>query len=218
MKYFLSIFFITLSLSGALAQKFEIGAGAGVCHYKGDLAPAFKPFRFGMGGNVFFRYNHSKSLSAKGGFMYGNVRADFKNNKGDAYLKTLSGNLNIKIPEFSGQIEYNFHNFRTNASRIVSNWTPYVFGGGMYTYGITSGAMLGIGMKKEWRRQWNWGVEFGCRMPFKSDTSFDGYGFYDKSKEPNNVGLATTMQGDRYYYTNFSISYVFYKVHCPPGR
>ena len=29
---------------------------------------------------------------------------------------------------------------------------------------------------------------------------------------------ANTPQKDKYFYVSFSVSYLFYKVHCPPGR
>lgn len=227
-KYALSFLFITLSLSVTFAQKYEFGVGAGACHYKGDLAPTFKPFQFGPGGNAFFRYNHSRAVSAKIGFLFGQVQADVKNNQRDLFFQEiarrgLQPKFRKVLPELNAQIEYNFLNFRTNASRIISNWTPYVFGGGMYLDRTTGGLTLGVGLKKEWRRNWNWGVEFGTRFPFQSDVLFDNSGFYEKDAPPflkgdPNQDRATTRQGDRYYYTNFSISYVFYKVHCPPSR
>jgi hypothetical protein len=223
LKYILSFLILILSLSATYAQKFEVGAGLGVCHYKGDLSPTFKPFQFGPGGNAFFRYNHSRALSAKVGFMYGQVRAKDKNNQRDLFLQKRNLEFSKWLPEMNFQVEYNFLNFRTNASRIVSNWTPYVLGGAMYLDRTTGGWLLGVGLKKEWRRNWNWGVEFGTRMPFQSDTAFDGLGFYEKggttsNKGEPNIPVAITRQGDKYYYTNFSVSYVFYKVYCPPSR
>ncbi|UTA68124.1 DUF6089 family protein [Emticicia sp. 21SJ11W-3] len=94
----------------------------------------------------------------------------------------------------------------------------------------TNAWILGIGFKKELSPHWNWGMEFGTR--WINDDFVDGLG-YNKDGVYNtnlNTGiddivkynLKTQVPGtrtkDMYYYTNFSISYVFYKIYCPPVR
>ncbi|MCU0324710.1 MAG: DUF6089 family protein [Spirosomaceae bacterium] len=229
MKKTLSIIFVIASLSSSIAQKFEIGGGAGFCHYKGDLAPSFKPFQARPGGNLFFRYNHSRAVSAKVSGLFGQISAKDANVSKDLFLQKRDWEFKKTFFEGAAQIEYNFLNFRTTSSRIVNNWTPYVFGGGVYMMSANfaqswGGVSIGLGIKKQWNNKWNWGIEFGSRKVFDADF-LDGYGFYIKDvntsgivKGTPNFPATTTMQGDMYYYTNFSISYVFYKVHCPPGR
>lgn len=95
---------------------------------------------------------------------------------------------------------------------------------------------FGVGFKKVLRPQLNLSVEFGTRKTF-NDTIIDNIGFVksnsaeirDKvsnfansvnSPNPSERRIATpnTRLFDMYYYTNISLSYVFYRVHCPPSR
>jgi Domain of unknown function (DUF6089) len=77
--------------------------------------------------------NYSRAISFKVQGMYGGVVGNDKFVKSDPYHQAREYSFNATLIEGSGQIEYNFLNFRTSSSRIVKNWTPYVFGG----YGAT---------------------------------------------------------------------------------
>ena len=93
---------------------------------------------------------------------------------------------------------------------------------------------FGIGYKKILNGKWNFGLEFGTRILLskKNGDLFDGFGFKSSYKEPQNLYPAqdgadknilllnypNTPQKDKYFYINVSLSYLFYKVHCPPGR
>jgi hypothetical protein len=240
--------------SSVFAQTWEIGAGVGVCQYKGDVMPTYKPLVVRPGANTFVRMNFSRSVSFKAQAVIGQVHGADKLVKNDPLHQSREYSFDANLIEGGGQIEYNFLNFRTNASRIVNNWTPYVFGG----YGITiidtksqsktdvnpsvfspyssnkneQYMSLGIGIKKQWQRhgQWNWGFEFGARR-VNSDF-LDNFGYYSDGTYPLNLPagivpsdakfqylikyqIPNTKVRDMYYYTNFSISYLFYKVHCP---
>jgi len=258
-----SLFLILLigALPKLQAQMWEVGAGVGGMNYKGDVLPKFKPLVVGPGANIFARMNYSRSLSLKANAIIGKIHGD-DTDLNDPFHKVREFNFNSSIMEAGGQIEYNFMNFRTSASRIINNWTPYVFGGGaytIYTYNaqridITVDAslnqiktptkyskgnrrnswILGIGFKKELNARWNWGMEFGTR--WVNDDLVDGFGYdsngnYDTrttSGTPTIIDAALlrekkrqvpgTKAKDMYYYTNISISYLFYKVHCPPRR
>jgi hypothetical protein len=258
-KKSLFLIFLIGALPKLQAQMWEIGAGVGGMNYKGDILPRFKPFSVGPGANIFARMNYSRSLSLKVNGVIGQIHGDDKAMKDPLHMvRELS--FKSSIMEAGGQIEYNFMNFRTSASRIVNNWTPYVFAGGAYTvfkynrqgvelertglapnYIITKkpvkyngGAdrnswILGIGIKKELNARWNWGVEFGTR--WINDDNLDGFG-YIKGEYPLDADddiddfvlynykrqIPGTKANDMYFYTNFSISYLFYKVHCPPRR
>lgn len=246
------ILFLFVLPASVIAQKWEVGTGAGVCNYKGDIMPSFKPFIARPAGSAFVRMNWSRSISLKTQVMFGGLAGNDKAIKSDPYHQARGHSFTATVLEGMGQIEYNFANFRTTASRIVNNWTPYVFGG----YG---GAMvktnaqlssinnakyitrsspnffaLGIGFKKEWRNQWNWGVEFGSRWTNTDYIDNKGYARDGTVQIPASTSASTpsiippylfqkyqtpdTKAKDMYYYTNFSVSYVFYKVHCPPRR
>lgn len=245
--FFLIYLFILSTIT--YAQRWEVGIGAGICNYKGDVMPSFKPFFARPAGSTFIRMNWTRSISFKVQGMYGGIAGNDKAIKSDPYHQARGHSFNATILEGMGQIEYNFANFRTTASRIVSNWTPYVFGGyggtaiqtnaklvsinnNSYTTSSSpSFFALGIGFKKEWRKQWNWGIEFGSR--WTNTDLIDAVGYKDgivqiaPSTLPPSVSFPYTIQknltpgtkvNDMYYYTNFSISYLFYKVHCPPRR
>lgn len=237
-----------------VAQKWEVGTGVGVNQYKGDVMPTYKPLVVRPAANAFVRMNFSRAVSFKAQGMFGGVVGKDKFMKSDPYHQSREYSFNAILMEGSGQIEYNFLNFRTNASRIVDNWTPYVFGG----YGATlidSKALLktdinpsvftpyntnkteqvmilGIGFKKQWRNQWNWGIEFGARHTTTDFLDNIGYSSGNltlllpqgvvpsdpKFKYLLKYQIPGTKVKDMYYYTNFSISYVFYKVHCPTRR
>lgn len=236
----------------------EVGAGVGGMNYKGDVLPAFKPLSVGPGANIFARINYSRSLSLKVNGLIGRIHGNDNAIK-DPFHQIRGFSFRADILEAGGQIEYNFMNFRTSASRIVNNWTPYVFGGGALTMRYTNYTLtnlidtgsgyvvngtspgksdtrinswiLGIGIKKELNARWNWGVEFGTR--WINDDFLDGLGYYKDGSYDNDPLPASitdfvllnrkrsvpgTRAKDMYFYTNFSISYLFYKVHCPPRR
>ena len=252
----IGLFFLIVFTSNVFAQKWEVGASAGVCQYKGDVMPTFKPLIVRPGGSVFVRMNYSRSVSFKAQGLFGGVVGNDKFIKSDPYRQSREYSFNTILAEGSGQIEYNFLNFRTTSSRIVDNWTPYVFGGygatliqtkskiktditstgsvfAPYSSNKTEQAMLlGIGFKKQWRGQWNWGVEFGARhttTDFLDNLGYSGGNLQINippgvnPSDPKFVYLLKyqvpgTKAKDVYYYTNFSISYVLYKVHCPTPR
>jgi hypothetical protein len=90
---------------------------------------------------------------------------------------------------------------------------------------------FGIGYKKIINGKWNFGVEFSTRVLLRKKNAdfFDGFGFNSLTNEPENLYPApliaekileypNTLQKDKYFHLTFSISYLFYKVHCPPGK
>lgn len=244
-----SLFFLFLFFTSQLgfSQKIEVGLGVGPTYYKGDLQPTFRVFAPAAASNAFFRYNPSKTLSFKVNGMIGYVKGDDKLS-GNTLNKARGNKFLSTLLDYNGQIEYNFLNFRTDQARYESNWTPYLFGGFGYTQILkrkftssTSSTTqpksspnpilpFGIGFKKIYRGQWNFGAEFGTRVLLRKSNSdfFDGFG-YNKDGEPKSfypdllvlspeLTYPNTTQRDKYFYVNFSISYLFYKVHCPPGR
>lgn len=244
---------LILSLN-LLAQKWEVGGSIGVNQYKGDVVPKFKPLIARPAGSGFVRMNLSRAVSIKAQAMYGSVTGDDRFMSSDPYHQAREYHFKADLAEGSAQIEYNFLNFRTNASRIVNNWTPYVFGGYGATYIQSKAflktdinptvftpystrkaeqvAILGIGFKKQWKDRWNWGVEFGARHT--TSDYIDNLGYSDGKFQillpagvvPSNpkfqyllkYQIPGTKAKDIYYYTNFSISYIIYKVYCPRPR
>jgi Domain of unknown function (DUF6089) len=247
--WFLFIFFgLFFSVK---AQKIEIGGGIGPTYYKGDLQPGFRIFTPKAGINVFGRYNYTKSISAKANAFFGLVGGADKNSGNPLNIQRGYSFTNT-LWDYNGQVEYNFLNFRTHNGRFESRWTPYLFGGyGMHqilkkkltsptssTQNSKTGPdnifLYGIGFKKIYRGQFNFGAEFGTRVLLsqRNNDSFDSFGYNDdkstgiknklSSGYPGTAGNArlnypNTLQRDKYFYVNVSFSYLFYKIHCPPG-
>jgi Domain of unknown function (DUF6089) len=98
---------------------------------------------------------------------------------------------------------------------------------------ISANAFLpfGIGFKKIYRGKWNFGAEFGTRVLLNKNAGDRFDGFWYEESTTSKLGYYTenvltkiehkypnTLQKDKYFYVNFSVSYLFYKVHCPPNR
>ncbi len=246
-----TLLFLSISYF-SIAQKLEIGAGAGPTYYKGDLQPTFRVLSPSVGGNAFVRYNASKVISIKANAMIGFVHGN--DAKSGNPLNQYRGlKFNNTLWDYGGQIEYNFLNFRTHNGRYEHIWTPYLFGGlgnmqflkRKYTTRTVSKQNsniagpdpvlpFGVGYKKIINGKWNFGVEFSTRVLLrkKNADTFDGYGFNPANGLIQNYYLAqdgsdaninlleypNTLQKDKYFHISFSVSYLFYKVHCPPGR
>ncbi len=247
---FVSILLLFLCSFTTFGQKLEIGAGLGICQYKGDVMPSYRIFMARPGGSVFVRYNVSRAISVKAQGIVGVLRGNDSHLKNEALHVARQYSFTNVFKDFGLQVEYNFLNFRTNQSRIISNWTPYVLAGGginssqinakywsfnpgspfntFSTKSTPNYVSLGVGFKKQWKQQWNWGIEFGTRW---TNTDFlDGLGYYSNGSYTVNSAVSPgfsfpylrqkfsvpgTLSKDIYYYTSFSVSYLFYKVHCP---
>lgn len=91
---------------------------------------------------------------------------------------------------------------------------------------------FGVGFKKVWKSNWNLGFDLGARRIGKDN--FDRFGYTtddDGLQVPSlaqSVAAGTTQTkkvtipnnhlNDMYFYMNFYVSYVFYKVRCPNPR
>jgi hypothetical protein len=229
------------------AQRIELGGGLGPTFYTGDLQPTFRPLNPRAAANIFARYNHNRVFSFKVNGMAGFVGGN-DSRSGNKLNKARDFSFIQTIGEYNVQAEYNFLNFRTGNGHYEKEWTPYLFGGlGQYislsrkfeSPGSTpqpsskpSGTKLslfyGIGYKKKLNQRWNFGVEFGTRVPTKAkfnDTTFDGFGYDEKGEKASlyfvsainpSFEYPNTPQQDKYFYASFSVSYLFYKVYCPP--
>lgn len=87
----------------------------------------------------------------------------------------------------------------------------------------------GVGFKKKWKGPWNFGAEFGShklmslsipkdsknkRKDFLRYDYLDGVGI-EVDNPSDRLQTGNKDLGDWHFYTNFYISYVFYKVACP---
>ncbi|MDX5347516.1 MAG: DUF6089 family protein, partial [Hymenobacteraceae bacterium] len=129
------------------------------------------------------------------------------------------------------RLEYNFLDYYDRKRYI--RWTPYYFIGaaaGVYSNelvvnnrqyrglnsetknSIAFAIPTGVGIKLALSRHWNLGAEFGARKTFSDKLDnltgevVDGI---------NSKPISNPFDKDWYFYNGISISYTFYKIHCP---
>lgn len=221
---FTHVFSITIALLAigpvALAQKIEIGAGGGVMHYKGDLAPGIRPKFARPGAHIFLRHTPKKTVTLKYSIAIGKLFAD-DSESDDAYAQRRNRFFNTRLVELSAVAEYNFFDYRNEKSRKA--WSPYLFGGvavfrfdpvenGSPDYKTTQLALpFGVGIKYVLGGQWNLGLEFGARKTFTD--YLDNFG--GELNPTSKFGNGNPNDTDLYTYTALTISYTFYKIRCP---
>lgn len=131
----IAIVFIT-NLS-CFSQTWELGVGAGVSYYVGDLNPTGH-FKFPHpSGTIFVKRILTSRWSVRAGFTYLGVSADDK--EGDfGYQQVRNLNFQSNIFEIHVAAELNFFPFGINRyshTEKIRKWTPYLFAGiGGYYY------------------------------------------------------------------------------------
>ena len=243
MKSIIRIFLLlfTICLAG-FSQKWEAGVGVGLMNYKGDLSPNYKPLDGRPATNVFVKINKDRAISYRFGADAGRIiGSDMR--FADRFQKLRGYSFKANIFDANARIEYNFLNFRVSQARNQSNWTPYAYLGLGATYrqmvdfkanvvanpipatydsgkNLSISMPYGVGFKKKWKGPWNFGAEFGSYKMMSLSKKFLSYDYLD-GLGPEVADVSNRLQttnkdlGDWYFYTNFYISYVFYKIACP---
>ncbi|WP_317163074.1 type IX secretion system protein PorG [Rudanella paleaurantiibacter] len=196
------------------AQQVELGGGLGGMLYKGDLAPSLNPRFYRPAGNLFFRYNFTRSFSMRAGIAMGGIKAEDRVSS-DPFQQARNRSFRTRIGETTVDMEYFFRDFKM--LRRVKNWSPYVFGGiGYMSYSPRNEGgprvmyPLGVGLKYEIKRPWSIGFEFGTR--FTRNDDLDGLG---KAAGAPRLASGNPALNDSYTYTAITLSYTFYKITCP---
>jgi hypothetical protein len=236
--------FISLLPSLVFAQKLEIGGGLGPTFYKGDLQPTLRVFNPRAGTNLFVRYNFNKVFSykingmagflagddAKSGIPYNVARKNkFRTLLADYNVQAEYNFLNFRTKAalytkeatpylFGGFGQTSFLKRKFISPTVINNRTE------SENNFIVN---FGIGYKKRLRPKLNFGVEFGSRVLVskKNKDALDGFGYYpdgtiftsysNPNLQPiNSTLIPNTLQADKYFYLSFSMSYLFYKIHC----
>jgi|688.fasta_scaffold390851_2 hypothetical protein len=113
----------------------------------------------------------------------------------------------------------------------------FIVGGKQNRFGPEQILPFGIGYKRIINGKWNFGFEFSTRVLLnkKTSDSFDHFpvinttssgtvqinpyhGFLIADPKEALLKYPNTPQKDKYFHISFSVSYLFYKVHCPSGR
>ena len=213
----LCLFFLVVDGS---AQKINLGVGLGGMNYKGDLAPKFNVLNYRPGISANFRYNLSKAVSVRTGFLFGSVGAS-DSKSSDPFINIRNTAFKSNINELNGIVEYNFLNYKDKPRYI--NWTPYIFGGLAYysfkpnyetgSYSTKQISIpFGVGVKWEVSRPWSLEFEFGTRKLFTDN--LDNLG----SNAPpviQKYQQGNPSLNDVYYYTSITLSYTIYNIVCP---
>lgn len=122
------VFYSNLS---SFAQRWEIGFGAGISYYTGDLNPTAH-FKFpNPAGTIFVKRILTPHWAIRGNFTYMGIHAD--DSQGD-FSYQLVRNLNFRshVFELHAAAELNFFPFAMNPheyQRKIKKWTPYFFAG-----------------------------------------------------------------------------------------
>ena len=112
----------------SLVPKHEIGVGAGIFVYQGDLTPeaagAFKTPGFAF--NLFYNRLLSRSFSLRTNLSHGKLMADDGNYKTPAWRKERGFRFGARVTEISEQLVWNILGNNYGERKIIS---PYIFGG-----------------------------------------------------------------------------------------
>jgi hypothetical protein len=224
-KYFLPVFFSLLGLTTLVkGQKNEIGGGLGILNYRGEISRQVNPVFSRPAAIVFVRRNFSPVVSVRLGLTFGALYADeFKSTSAMATARRAS--MHGMLTEGSAMLEYNFFDYVLSylERRNVRKFSPYLTGGIALFYASTSSNLpglqtetnakvaipMGVGVKFMLNGQWNFGTELIARKTFTD--KLDGLG----NTFINNKLMGDPDDNDYYYYLGVSLSYTFYKVHCP---
>ena len=206
----------------------EIGVGLGATNYRGELSPRYQFQNNRPALTAFYRKDVSVPITLRGGLTAGLLRADDGNVSGvngavpplQAYRQA---NVKGQLVEASAVVEYNFLDFHRRTDKV--HFTPYLFGGLAIFYANTTtasnaglgelnrkGSMIGfaipvgVGAKLALSQHWNLGLEIGARTALTDRLDHLG----DQSQF-----LVNPHDQDWYYYNGLSLSYTFYKIHCP---
>lgn len=206
---------------GQLNRRIEVGGGAGMMTYTGELARTYNLRTPRPALTVFYRRNLSPVVSLRTSLTFGSVKAEDNPFPIDPAALARDASFQVSITEFSPVFEYHFLDWRTGKRPI--RFTPYLFGGGgMFIFSgnkakpvdysnVQMCIPFGGGGKVVLTPYWYLAIEFGIRKTFfdhldnisDGDPAFKNYQYgnpYDK---------------DNYFFTGITLTRTFYEIPCP---
>ncbi len=217
----LPIFFVfnTLQVS---AQKHEIGLGLGGSNYSGDIVGYSDIRNLRPAGQLYYRFNFSKSSALKFASSIGILTAsDSKYNNPMAEYRKAS--FSTVYNDINLMFEYNFLDFAYTEKSNGKHFSPYITAGlGILNYQSTISdseykantvAQATIPFGGGFKYRTNAHVTFSFQI-IANKTFTDAIdGLYN----PNDYtkSITNTKTTDWYYYTGVTVGYVFWKVICP---
>lgn len=215
-----SILILAINSYEAKSQISEIGFGIGGLTYTGDLQRGYKITNNRPAIAAFFRSNLSDAVSLKIGFTGGMLK-DSDDNPIDQQAALRSESFDILLAEIATTIEYHFLDFRSEHTYL--RWSPYFFTGiGIFTFSgegeknaqfsnVQLAIPIGVGFKYNLNPKYQLGLEWGLRKTFFDYLdNISGGDILNK-----NTPFGNKSDDDLYYYLGLSITYSFYKIHCP---
>ncbi len=219
-KYFLIFGAILLSSTYAVAQRSELGFGAGTFNYTGDLSRSYNLLNSKPAGTVYYRSNLSSVISAKVGVTFGKLGATDERPIDD-FATVRGSSFDIFLFEAAAGFEYHFLDWRDTKRRLF--FTPYIFAGfGIFgisgndeknaEYSNVQAAIpFGLGFKYNVNPKWYVGLEFGIRKTFFD--YLDNISVGDQSVK--NYQYGNRYDNDNYYFLGLTLTHTFYEIPCP---
>lgn len=211
-KVLITIAILICSLCSVQAQeyRYELGVGAGMSGYLGDVNKSNFLKHPGFSGGLLFRYlpntRWAVKVNAYGGRISGNS-ADYKMN----FPEGMSYSFKSTLVDVGAQIEFNFLNYGIGASYLkLKRISPYLTLGVGGTMAIMQGQNsfsvnlpMGVGVKYKVKERLNLGLEFTMRKAFGD--KLDGL------SDLNGVKHSFAKNTDWYSFTMFTVTYEFSK-------
>jgi hypothetical protein len=221
------ILLITLLLQTPLLfaqqHKHELGVGLGATCYSGEIVKYIDITNLRPAVQFFYRSNFSHVFSIKLATTIGQLQA-----KDSKYNKPINSFRNHSfsglVYDFTFMVEYNFLDYGYNSKHDEGRLSPY-FTMGLGLFGTSTAKDnpngLGNGIGAQISIPFGVGVKYmltpntTISWQFIANKTFTDQidGIYESNQitqsitEPNN--------SDWYYYTGFTISRLFWNVHCP---
>lgn len=221
----------------AQAQKYEVGAGAGVASYSGDIMRRIDPGQVGLQGTLFGKRNFDNVWSLRGGVNMAFLNAADSIKPIDQLAVLRDARFRAGIVEISAIMEFNFLDFLRNNSEF--RWSPYAFFGLGYTFVIAKGNTyafnrsenynlstmvipFGGGVKYRLDDRWTIALEVGMRPTFtdyldKIDSQEPPVPRFQNPAAPNEpygINFGNPHDKDWYYFTGIMVSYVISNTKC----
>ncbi len=227
--------FLNLLVFNCFSQFLEPGFGMGLNSYSGDLKRGYSLQNSSVGFEIFNRFNLSSHQSIKVSYKRGTIKGSDK--IGDELSKIRNMWFESKFSEITIKNEYNFLDYFDEIER--ENFTPYLFIGlgGTILKNIKNrdnaigknkklfiNIPLGLGFKYLVNKQFSIALEFEIKKTFYDKIDYvtgantkniDNITGLDFNNSQKNYQYSSGNNNDYYYFTGFSLSYIFYRIPCP---
>lgn len=234
--FVLSLVFLSFG-QNATAQKYEVGGGAGVAAYSGDIIRRIDPGQLGLQGTLFGKRNFDNVWSLRAGVNLARINGADSIRPIDQLAELRDSRFRAGLVEVSAIMEFNFLDFLRNNSEF--RWSPYAFFGLGYTFVIARGNTFafnrsedyslntlvipfGGGVKYRLNDRWTLALEVGVRPTFtdyldKIDSLEPAIPRLQNPAAPNEpygINFGNPNDKDWYYFTGLMLSYTIAGTKC----